>query len=349
MINIQMFYLRRTTMNFKLSIITGKVIKQITDRNTDIIYEIIKNTYLQHEQHNTINPSSFFLRFPDKPISRIIALPAALIDNQKIAGIKWIGSNPDNIKQGFPRASATIILNDYETCYPIAFLEGSIISALRTAYSAVLGATEIKNGIRKATKLGIVGNGLIAKYIYKAFMAQGWEIENLLLFDNNPTYAEKFLNYVEKNKHNTVKIASTLTTLLETCDLIVLTTTTSKHYINDSGLFIHNPVILNISLRDLAPEILLLSNNIVDDVDHVLQANTSPHLALQMSGNKNFITSTIGELISKKIIFDTNKPTILSPMGMGILDIALAHQIYKQALKENLTQEIDNFFEDIER
>jgi hypothetical protein len=42
-------------------------------------------------------------------------------------------------------------------------------------------------------------------------------------------------------------------------------------------VFDHNPLVLHVSLRDLAQEIVLASTNIVDDIEHCLKANTSPH------------------------------------------------------------------------
>jgi ornithine cyclodeaminase len=50
-------------------------------------------------------------------------------------------------------------------------------------------------------------------------------------------------------------------------------------------------VVLHISLRDLAPEILLASANIVDDIEHCLKANTSPHLTEQLIGNRDFCSA----------------------------------------------------------
>ena len=50
---------------------------------------------------------------------------------------------------------------------------------------------------------------------------------------------------------------------------------------------------LHVSLRDLAPEILLGSTNIVDDVEHCLKADTSPHLAEQRIGSRDFLAGTL--------------------------------------------------------
>lgn len=96
----------------------------------------------------------------------------------------------------------------------------------------------------------------------------------------------------------------------------------------------------------MAPEILLASNNVVDDIEHVLNANTAPHLAYKISGNKNFINCNAYELINGYKNFDSNKLTIFAPMGMGILDLMLANYIYEMSQTQNLDIEIKNFFEE---
>jgi ornithine cyclodeaminase/alanine dehydrogenase-like protein (mu-crystallin family) len=125
-------------MNNSFSIITAEVINNIVNNNPDKIYEAVKTAYMRYGQNQAVNPPSYFLNFPDKKRSRIIALPASIMQNPRIAGIKWIASNPDNLTTNLKRASAVIILNDYETGYPFACLEGAVISALRTVYSAIL-------------------------------------------------------------------------------------------------------------------------------------------------------------------------------------------------------------------
>ena len=45
--------------------------------------------------------------------------------------------------------------------------------------------------------------------------------------------------------------------MLRSSDLIVLTTVAGTPYIQDASLLAHNPIVLNISLRDLAPQLLL--------------------------------------------------------------------------------------------
>lgn len=128
-------------------------------------------TYLSHAAGDSVNPDSYFLRFPEKPDSRIIALPAYLGGRHNTVGIKWIGSFPANITRGIPRASAVLVLNDYSTGYPFALLEESQISAARTAVSAVRAA-EVLTGGRAARRLVVVGAGTIARNILEFLAAQ---------------------------------------------------------------------------------------------------------------------------------------------------------------------------------
>src|SRR6266849_8568489 len=137
-------------MHFELSIINGKTVFDIIRAHRTDCIDIVQNAYLAHAHGQSVNPDSYFLRFPDKPDCRIIALPAFLGDGFGVAGLKWIASYPGNVQRGFPRASAVLVLNDYETGYPFAILESSIISAARTAGSAVLAADWLTGKTRRA-------------------------------------------------------------------------------------------------------------------------------------------------------------------------------------------------------
>lgn len=332
-------------MNNTFSIITAETVNKIVAQATYKIYEAIKIAYVSYGQREAMNPPSYFLSFPDKERSRIIALPALIMQNPRIAGIKWISSNPDNLKCNLKRASAVIILNDYETGYPIACLEGSVISALRTVYSAILTSEyllDIKN-IRQT--IGIVGTGNLSEQFVQGTNNQNWIIDKIILFDSDIDASIKLKEKIKKiNPTIEVSIVQKLKELITQSRLIFLSTTTSVPYITELSWLIHNPIILNISLRDLSPEVLINSNNIVDDVKHVLNANTSPHLTQQKYGHSDFINCTVSELINGYNKFDSTKPTIFSPMGMGILDLAVAAYIYDKATKTNLSIKINNFF-----
>src|SRR2546430_14336059 len=130
-------------MHFELAIINGKTVFDIVRAHRNECIEIVREAYLAHADGQSVNPDSYFLQFPDKPDCRIIALPAYLGKNFDVAGLKWIASYPTNIQRGFPRASAVLVLNSYDTGDPFAILVSSIISAARTAASAVLAAIRL--------------------------------------------------------------------------------------------------------------------------------------------------------------------------------------------------------------
>src|SRR2546422_1607099 len=247
-------------MHFELSIIYGKTVFDIVCAHRDECIEIVRRAYLAHAEGQSVNPDSYFLRFPDKPDCRIIALPAYLGNDFGVAGLKWIASYPGNVQRGFPRASAVLVLNDYDTGYPFAILESSIISASRTAASAALAAYWLSGRSRRAHALGIVGTGFIARYVYEFLVDTGWEIEDVRLYDTSPLESEKFQNTAcRPERHRTVTVGPDVAELVRSCDLIVFTTVASTPHVADATLFEHNPLVLHISLRDLAPEILLRS------------------------------------------------------------------------------------------
>src|SRR5213594_2576203 len=228
-------------MHFELSIINGKSVFDIVRTHRSECIRIVREAYLAHANGQSVNPDSYFLRFPDKPDCRIIALPAYVGKNFDVAGLKWIASYPANIQRGFPRASAVLVLNSYETGYPFAILESSILSAARTAASAALAADWLSGRSRRAHSLGIVGTGFIARYVYELLVETGWTIEEVRLFDRSPLESEKFRNTACRlEQHRTVTVVPDVAQLVRASDLIVFTTVASAPHITDAPLFEHN-------------------------------------------------------------------------------------------------------------
>jgi N-[(2S)-2-amino-2-carboxyethyl]-L-glutamate dehydrogenase len=332
-------------MNFELSIINGKTVFDIIRGHRADCMDVVRDAYLAHAHGQSVNPDSYFLQFPEKPDCRIIALPAYLGNGFHVAGLKWIASYPGNVQRGFPRASAVLVLNSYDTGYPFAILESSIISAARTAASAALAAYWLNGRSRRAHSLGIVGTGFIARYVYDFLVDTGWEIEDVRLYDTSPLESEKFRDTACRlERHRAVTVVPDVEQLVRSSDLILFATVASTPHITAAALFGHNPVVLHISLRDLAPEILLASQNVVDDVEHVMKANTSPHLAEQRTGSRDFVTGTLAEIMLGRQSVNRSRPIIFSPFGMGILDVAVGKWVYDQAVAAGQDRRLSDFF-----
>jgi ornithine cyclodeaminase len=58
------------------SVLGGDAIGRLLAGREQEIIERIRLGYLRHDAGDSVNPASQFLRFPDKPDARIIALPA---------------------------------------------------------------------------------------------------------------------------------------------------------------------------------------------------------------------------------------------------------------------------------
>ncbi|HYG09872.1 MAG TPA: 2,3-diaminopropionate biosynthesis protein SbnB, partial [Pyrinomonadaceae bacterium] len=289
-------------------------------------------------------PHSTFLRFPDEEKNRIIALPAYLGDGFSVAGVKWISSFLGNLERGIERASAVVILNSTETGRPQAIIEGSAISARRTAASGALAARVLHSD---ATGLGLIGCGPINFEVARFVLAALPGVESFLVFDKDENKARQFKDKcLELSDKVEVGLAPDAETVLRNCPLTSLATTAISPHLNDLSQSPPQSTILHISLRDFAPEVILSCDNVVDDIDHVCRAQTSAHLAEQLTGGRDFIRCTLGDILLDRAPARDSRPgtTIFSPFGLGILDLAVAHFLYEQAMEKGLGTVVESFF-----
>ncbi|HTI14168.1 MAG TPA: 2,3-diaminopropionate biosynthesis protein SbnB [Dictyobacter sp.] len=332
------------------AVISGAQVQHALQGHEEQIVELVSTTYQLHCAGDSVNPPSYFLRFPDRLSSRIIALPASIGGQVRVDGLKWISSFPENVVAGIPRASAVLILNDHETGYPFACLESSIISATRTSALAALAADWLSRSRRRPTRVGFCGVGLIARYIHTFLTATDWSFDEIGVYDLSADSVAGFRGYLERSgttsrmtEHHSAE------QLIRSSDMVVFATVASEPHVSDLSCFAHNPLVLHVSLRDLAPEIVLASTNFVDDVEHCLKANTSPHLAEQLTGNREFLNGTLDDVMTGKVPVPENRPVVFSPFGLGVLDLAVGKYVYDEIARSGELHVIDDFFHELHR
>jgi ornithine cyclodeaminase len=329
--------------NDDILILKGQEIATLLQGRELEIVEAVRMAYMAHAQGKSSLPHSTFLRFPDNEKNRIIALPAYLGDGFGVAGIKWISSFTGNLNKGIDRASAILILNSTETGRPEAIMEGSVISAKRTAASAALAAQTLLAG-RVVTNLGMIGCGLINYETAQFLRTVCPELKRLAIFDLDSQRANQFKEICH-GLFEEIVVAEDLRTIFKENALITFGTTAATPHVSNLSDCADGTVLLHTSLRDLSAEVILSCDNVVDDVDHVSRAQTSIHLAEELTGNRSFIRCTLGDiLLGNSPARESGKPiTVFSPFGLGVLDVALGKLVCELSHKENLGATISSF------
>jgi ornithine cyclodeaminase len=353
-------------------ILRGPEVRALLAGREREIIQAVRIAYETHGRGDSSLPHSTFLRFPEQPRNRIIALPAYLGDGCQVAGIKWVSSFPDNLHLGMDRASAVVILNSPQTGRPEAVLEGSIISAKRTAASAALAAQCLLQG-NQVSRVGLIGCGVINFEIARFLLAALSEAEtsgekesgrreevllhcpspgcsiSFVLFDKDEARADQFKNKCRRAFGEVeVEVAKEVKAVLSNCALSSIATTAVTPHIDQLAECPPGSTILHISLRDLSPEVILSCDNVVDDIDHVCRAQTSVHLAEQLVGHRDFCRCTLADILRGQAAArkDAEGITVFSPFGLGVLDIAVGKLVRDLGLEQGLGTVVSSFLPD---
>ena len=162
--------------------------------------------------------------------------------------------------------------------------------------------------------------------------------------------AAGFRGYLEQSGTTSpITVYDSAEELIRSSDLVVFATVAGQPYISDVSWFDHHPVVLHVSLRDLAPEILLSSTNVVDDVEHCLKADTSPHLVEQLTGNRDFLLGTLDDVMAGRVTVPPDGTVVFSPFGLGVLDLAVGKFVYDEVGRSGGLHVVDDFFHELRR
>ncbi|MBP1999965.1 ornithine cyclodeaminase [Paenibacillus shirakamiensis] len=293
-----------------------------------------------HAKQDIVQPLKPYLRVDPKNghiADRIIAMPAYVGGDLCISGLKWIGSKHDNpAKRNKERASALIILNDPESNYPIAVMEGSIISGMRTAAVTSIGARYLA---RKAFQsVSVIGCGVIAKMQIISLLEQFDSIRMIHLYDLNRETAIQLANELKSFVDQVeVRVAQSSEEAVRHTEVLITATVASSPHIPYEWLA-KGTFVSNISIMDLHKDVFTRADKvIVDDWDQSNREKKIIHqLVLEGKFSRAQLHAELGEILMgmKPGREHEDEIIVLNPMGMAIEDIACAAEIYSRAVEQ---------------
>ncbi len=316
-------------------------IERLGGGSSELYMQALRQAFIQHAQGKVVQPLKPYLRANDGTghiADRIIAMPAYLGGEEPVAGIKWVGSKHDNpARYGWERASALIILNDPDTNYPLAVMEGGLISSMRTAAVTALAARYLaRPGF---SQLACIGCGFIAQTHIRVLLEQYPAITDIALFDLNPGALRSLLADLQP-RFPAVRFyaAASAEEAVRRGEVVVTCTVTDQPYLHyawlQKGVFLSN-----ISLMDVHKEVFLQVEKVV--VDDWEQCNREKKIINQLVLEGRFsraqLYAELGEIVSgQRAGRETDDEKILlNPIGIALEDIASAWSIYQRALADH--------------
>jgi len=123
-----------------------------------------------------------------RPDAFIHAMPAYLPDVEA-AGLKWVSGYPGNQARGLPYVTGLLILNDPETGIPLAIMDCTWITAMRTGAATAIAAKYLAR--RDSATVGIVACGVQGRSNLEA-LACTFEIKKVKAYDVSFEIAQRY-------------------------------------------------------------------------------------------------------------------------------------------------------------
>jgi alanine dehydrogenase len=295
--------------------------------------EAVEHAFELEGRGQVVMPAKQYLELPNYR-GDFRAMPCYVED---IAGLKWVSVYPDNTKDNYPCVTAVIILSDPHTGFPLAVMDGTYITKVRTGAA---GGVAIKYLARKkASTVGIIGTGTQARTQLLAIREVLPNIDEVKAFDISRDacrrYAEEMQRKLNINVHSVATVGEA------TAADIIVTATPARQPILEKqhirpGTHI-NAIGADAKGKQELDVAILGNAKIV--VDNMEQAFHSGEVNVPLSKRLlrvEDIYGTVGEIVSgvKRGRENDDEITVFDSTGIAVLDILCASLVYEKACKE---------------
>jgi len=268
------------------------------------------------------------------PDAFIHAMPAYLPD-LGTAGLKWVSGYPENYKKALPYISGLLILNDTETGIPIAVMDCTWITAVRTGAATAVAAKYLARP--DSDTVGILGCGVQGRNNLEALLVIFEGITTVKAYDILPQAQEKYVDEMKTRFNCEVVGVNSPREAVFGSDIVVTAGPALKNptpVIEDSwfkaGAFA-SPVDLDSYWKKDA--LLGVDKFCVDDVPQIMHFKSEGYLKTMPE-----IYADLGEIVTGKKPGRENaqERTMSMNLGLGLEDIGVAIHVYDKALEKGV-------------
>ncbi len=297
--------------------------------------EAMKQAYIQFSTGQSTVPLRAHIP-TEKGVT--LLMPAFLHGSQNL-GIKIISIYEDNPKLNLPTISATVMVLDPETGFPLALMDGSSLTAIRTGAGGGAAADSLAR--KDAKNVALFGAGVQARTQLQAVLAVR-DIEQVSIIDHFEGAAQRLADdVVSWPKAPKVVLGQTPSEAVQDAD-IVLTATTSPVPLFDGNDLKPGTHITGIG--SFTPDKREIDEN---TVRRALVVVDSREACLAEAGDiiipNVAIDAEIGEILSgdKPGRQNDEQITFFKSVGIAVQDTLAAAVVYSEAMEKGLGIEVD--------
>jgi ornithine cyclodeaminase/alanine dehydrogenase len=293
----------------------------------------VEGAFRAHGEGRARMPPKVYLPLPEHA-GDFRAMPAFL---EGAAGVKWVSSHPENpARHGLPAVSGLLILNDPETAAPLAVMDATWLTALRTGAAAAVASKHL--AAARPHSLGFVGCGVQARTLLEAHRVIYPGDLELRMADRDAEAAQAFAAQAGGRATSIAEAAA--------CD-IVCTSTPARAPVIDAdwvspGAHVNAIGADAAGKQELDPRLLSRCRIVVDDLE---QARHSGEINVAMARGDlapEEIHATLGEVIAgRKPGREADETTLFDSTGLALQDLAVARLAYERARARGVGTEVD--------
>jgi len=275
---------------------------------------------------------------------RITSMPGFL-NEDKALGMKVVTYFQDNPKQGLPAILATIMLFSAETGRMIAAMDGSYITAIRTACASAVATKALAN--TAPSVLGILGAGVQARAHIQA-LTQVRKIQRIKIYSPSGSSAAAIKKDLEPTLKIAIEVAGSAEDAVRNADLLVTGSTSREPIINrtwlKSGVHINAVGSHRPDAREIDGVTVARAKVVVDSREAIMAECGDILLAIkEKSIGENHIHGEIGEILAgtKPGRDSASEVTLYKSVGIAIQDVATAQLVYRKALERGVGTNVE--------